>query len=196
MHINMSRDLWQDPWFLVGLSLTLLFAGLALLGPPLAPFDPWDISFYPHIIPFGRASVRYQRRGAGYFFRASLRHQEYGGLWSLEWVNSTCDRCSHRCDFRMVRWFCGRDSDEDSRHHLSDSGDHDSYFNGCTFSACLLHFSPYLSLSDVANHRQGDQGTDPQPEGEPSCKGGHAKWAGETGILSGAISSPRCFHST
>ncbi len=47
MHINMSRDLWQDPWFLVGLSLTLLFAGLALLGPPLAPFDPWDISFTP-----------------------------------------------------------------------------------------------------------------------------------------------------
>ena len=47
MHINVGRDLWQDPWFLVGLSLTLLFAGLALLGPPLAPFDPWDISFAP-----------------------------------------------------------------------------------------------------------------------------------------------------
>ncbi len=47
MHVRLIRDLHHDPWFLIGLSLTLLFAGLALLGPPLSPFDPWDISFTP-----------------------------------------------------------------------------------------------------------------------------------------------------
>lgn len=47
MHVKGIKDLRHDPWFLTGLGLTLLFAVAALLGPLLAPFDPWDISFTP-----------------------------------------------------------------------------------------------------------------------------------------------------
>jgi peptide/nickel transport system permease protein len=47
MHIDIRQTVLRDPWFVAGLSLALLFSIVSLLGPPLAPFDPWDISFTP-----------------------------------------------------------------------------------------------------------------------------------------------------
>lgn len=47
MHVNLKNELLQDHWFVVGFGLAVLFATVTLLGPPLAPFDPWDMSFAP-----------------------------------------------------------------------------------------------------------------------------------------------------
>ena len=47
MHIDFHRKVFRDPWFITGFFLALLFAIATILGPPLAPFDPWDMSFVP-----------------------------------------------------------------------------------------------------------------------------------------------------
>ncbi|HBF42774.1 MAG TPA: ABC transporter permease [Desulfobacteraceae bacterium] len=47
MYINFRQTVFRDHWFVTGFSLALLFAVVTILGPPLAPFDPWDISFAP-----------------------------------------------------------------------------------------------------------------------------------------------------
>jgi len=54
MHIDIRQAVSRDPWFVVGFSLGLLFSIMTLLGPPLAPFDPWDISFTPLSPPSAR----------------------------------------------------------------------------------------------------------------------------------------------
>jgi len=50
MHID-YRHVMRDPWFVTGLGLALFFGLAALLGPWLAPFDPWDMSFDPISAP-------------------------------------------------------------------------------------------------------------------------------------------------
>ncbi|MCF8062178.1 MAG: ABC transporter permease [Deltaproteobacteria bacterium] len=52
MHVDRGQ-LRRDPWFLIGLGLATVFGLLALLGPPLAPFDPWDMRFAPISPPTG-----------------------------------------------------------------------------------------------------------------------------------------------
>jgi peptide/nickel transport system permease protein len=47
MHVELNRYIFRDTWFLTGFSLTIVFALAVLAGPPLAPFDPWDMSFTP-----------------------------------------------------------------------------------------------------------------------------------------------------
>ena len=47
MHIDFRQRVFRDPWFITGLALALLFAIATILGPPLVPFDPWDMSFVP-----------------------------------------------------------------------------------------------------------------------------------------------------
>jgi peptide/nickel transport system permease protein len=47
MHVNVSRMLRRDPWFLTGIILTLFFLTVAFLGPLLAPFSPWNMDFVP-----------------------------------------------------------------------------------------------------------------------------------------------------
>ncbi len=47
MHIDFRQRVFLDPWFITGFFLALLFGIVTLLGPPLAPFDPWDMSFAP-----------------------------------------------------------------------------------------------------------------------------------------------------
>ena len=54
MHVNVRRELFHDPWFVVGLGLAALFAAAVLLGPTLAPYDPHDISFTPLDPPSSR----------------------------------------------------------------------------------------------------------------------------------------------
>lgn len=54
MHGKTFRDLRYNPWFLAGLSLTVFFFVLALVGPSVAPFNPWDISFNPISPPNGK----------------------------------------------------------------------------------------------------------------------------------------------
>ncbi|MBA7630745.1 MAG: ABC transporter permease [Desulfobacteraceae bacterium] len=47
MHVDLRQGVFQNFLFVVGLTLALLFAFVTLLGPALAPFDPWDMSFDP-----------------------------------------------------------------------------------------------------------------------------------------------------
>jgi peptide/nickel transport system permease protein len=47
MHIDFHQRVFLDPWFITGFFLAVLFAFATILGPPLAPFDPWDMSFVP-----------------------------------------------------------------------------------------------------------------------------------------------------
>ena len=47
MHVRIGRQVFHDLWFLVGISLIVFFAAITLLGPSMAPFDPWDMSFIP-----------------------------------------------------------------------------------------------------------------------------------------------------
>jgi peptide/nickel transport system permease protein len=52
MHID-RRHVIRDPWFVAGFGLAILFGLTALLGPCLAPYDPWDMSFDPITAPTG-----------------------------------------------------------------------------------------------------------------------------------------------
>jgi len=47
MNADLRRYIFQDTWFLIGFSLAIVFALTVLAGPPLVPFDPWDMSFAP-----------------------------------------------------------------------------------------------------------------------------------------------------
>jgi peptide/nickel transport system permease protein len=47
MHVNRAQELSKDLWFMTGLSLAVLLGAAALMGPSLAPFNPWDMSFAP-----------------------------------------------------------------------------------------------------------------------------------------------------
>jgi len=165
MHINMSRDLWQDPWFLVGLSLTLLFAGLALLGPPLAPFDPWDISFTPISSPSAAHLLGINDGGQDIFSELlyAIRNTVAFGLLSgftalvigvligaiSGWFGGFVDAILMRIADII----------------LAIPAIMILILTAALFQPASYIFSPYLGLSDVANHRQGDQGTDSQSEG-------------------------------
>jgi peptide/nickel transport system permease protein len=47
MYLEMPRRLFQDPWFMAGISLLALLAILMVLGPVLSPYDPYDMGFRP-----------------------------------------------------------------------------------------------------------------------------------------------------
>ena len=47
MHSNNRLLLKRDPWFVTGLTMLILLAAAALIGPFLVPYDPHDISFIP-----------------------------------------------------------------------------------------------------------------------------------------------------
>ncbi|MGQ9687456.1 MAG: ABC transporter permease [Desulfobaccales bacterium] len=47
MHIRVALELRKDPCFLTGLGLAVILAALAFVGPAVAPFNPWDMSFAP-----------------------------------------------------------------------------------------------------------------------------------------------------
>ncbi len=46
MHVD-RRQAARDPWFVIGFGLAAGFGLVALIGPFLAPFDPWDMNFPP-----------------------------------------------------------------------------------------------------------------------------------------------------
>ena len=47
MHLRAAYKLARDPWFLTGMGMALSLFLLVMLGPPLAPHDPNDMSFRP-----------------------------------------------------------------------------------------------------------------------------------------------------
>jgi peptide/nickel transport system permease protein len=47
MHIDIRHGLGRDPWFIVGMGLASVLLVLLLLGPPLVPYEPYDMSFRP-----------------------------------------------------------------------------------------------------------------------------------------------------
>jgi len=47
MHINIRHKLGRDPWFVIGMILGSVLILLVLLGPPLTPYEPHDMSFRP-----------------------------------------------------------------------------------------------------------------------------------------------------
>lgn len=51
MHVNVQQRLVQDPWFRLGITLCAIFMTVALLGPFLAPFSPWNMDFIPLSFP-------------------------------------------------------------------------------------------------------------------------------------------------
>ena len=51
MHLDARRHLLRNPWFITGTGLVVLLAVMAILGPPLVPYDPHDISFTPFSPP-------------------------------------------------------------------------------------------------------------------------------------------------
>jgi peptide/nickel transport system permease protein len=53
MHVRISRQVFHDLWFMVGMGLIVFYAAITLLGPSMAPFDPWDMSFTPISPPSG-----------------------------------------------------------------------------------------------------------------------------------------------
>ncbi|MGD8387424.1 MAG: ABC transporter permease [Desulfobacteraceae bacterium] len=53
MHID-RKEVLRDPWFVVGLCLAVAFGFVALLGPTLAPYDPWNMGFEPIAPPDAR----------------------------------------------------------------------------------------------------------------------------------------------
>lgn len=47
MDVDLHQNIFQDTWFLTGFVLAVVFTIIILIGPLLAPFDPWDMSFAP-----------------------------------------------------------------------------------------------------------------------------------------------------
>jgi peptide/nickel transport system permease protein len=47
MHRRITRELRRDPWFMVGIGLASVLLFLLLLGPPLVPYEPHDMSYRP-----------------------------------------------------------------------------------------------------------------------------------------------------
>lgn len=47
MHLDLRRSLARDPWFVTGALLALVLAIMVVIGPPLSPYDPADMSFQP-----------------------------------------------------------------------------------------------------------------------------------------------------
>jgi len=47
MHIRFKETAMKDPWFVVGAGLLIILGLAASLGPAMAPYDPWDMSFTP-----------------------------------------------------------------------------------------------------------------------------------------------------
>jgi peptide/nickel transport system permease protein len=47
MPIRFKDSAMKDPWFVIGAALLIVLGLAALVGPPLAPYDPWDMSFTP-----------------------------------------------------------------------------------------------------------------------------------------------------
>ena len=47
MHIRFKDSAMKDPWFVMGAGLVIIFGLAATLGPAMAPYDPWDMSFTP-----------------------------------------------------------------------------------------------------------------------------------------------------
>ena len=47
MHIRFKDTAMRDPWFVMGVGLVIIFGLAAFLGPAMAPYDPWDMSFTP-----------------------------------------------------------------------------------------------------------------------------------------------------
>jgi peptide/nickel transport system permease protein len=47
MHVRFRETSLKDPLFMTGIGLAFLFVAISLLGPFLAPFNPWDMSFAP-----------------------------------------------------------------------------------------------------------------------------------------------------
>jgi peptide/nickel transport system permease protein len=47
MHIRFKDTAMKDPWFVIGAGLVIIFGLAASLGPSMAPYDPWDMSFTP-----------------------------------------------------------------------------------------------------------------------------------------------------
>ncbi len=54
MHLDAGKRIRTDPWFVIGASLLGLLGCLAVFGPVLVPWDPYDISFIPLDPPSAR----------------------------------------------------------------------------------------------------------------------------------------------
>ncbi|MBW1817035.1 MAG: ABC transporter permease [Deltaproteobacteria bacterium] len=53
MHARIHQQVFRDPWFLSGITLAVFFAAITVMGPSMAPFDPWDMAFAPITPPSG-----------------------------------------------------------------------------------------------------------------------------------------------
>lgn len=84
MFISVGRHIFRDPWFMVGFGIFIFFAGLTLLGPALAPFDPLDMSFAPISPPSGDHILGVNDGGQDIFSELifAVRNTVVFGLWT------------------------------------------------------------------------------------------------------------------
>lgn len=84
MHIHFTQHTLKDPWFVVGLGLAALFAGITLFGPALAPFDPMDMSFAPISPPSADHLLGVNDGGQDIFSEVlyAVRNTVTFGLWT------------------------------------------------------------------------------------------------------------------
>lgn len=84
MHINFRQNTLRDPWFIVGLGLAVIFAGITLFGPGLTPFDPMDMSFAPISPPSADHMLGVNDGGQDIFSELlyAVRNTVTFGLWT------------------------------------------------------------------------------------------------------------------
>ncbi len=84
MNVDLNRNIFQDTWFLTGFLLAAVFTITILVGPMLAPFDPWDMSFTPISPPCAKHLLGINDGGQDIFSELlfAIRNTVFFGLTS------------------------------------------------------------------------------------------------------------------
>ena len=84
MDVDLHRNIFQDTWFLTGFVLAVIFTVIILVGPLLAPFDPWDMSFAPISPPSAKHLLGINDGGQDIFSELlfAIRNTVFFGLTS------------------------------------------------------------------------------------------------------------------
>ena len=84
MHLDFRGQLWRDPLFTLGMILAALLFLAAVIGPPIVPWDPYDMSFTPLDAPSAEHFLGINDGGMDIFSELlySLRNTASFGLFA------------------------------------------------------------------------------------------------------------------